>query len=349
MSGNIKVSLVSTVLNDREGVELMLDDLEVQTRLPDEFAVVDGGSNDGTYEYMLERAKSLPFKLIALQEKGANVSRGRNLAIETAANDVIISTDFGCRLDADWVKELAAPFEQDPTVEIVTGSWRIRDEDIHTPAQWAEWALCGRKIQLIATPTCFASTRSIAFKRQVWRDFGKYPEDLTLSGDDGLFARWMVVAGRKIAAAPRAMCYWHRHEALKGFFKESRVYSRGMGESLFMLNYGVKVGFMLLLEILSLCFIVSAAIAVLLGASWHVLAAGSLAALLVWSRRVWRCLKCTAVLAKAGLLRYWPWVFALDFGRRWHGVLSYWRGFFHGFRHCQACRAKMRQLRVPRW
>jgi GT2 family glycosyltransferase len=345
----IKVSLVSTVLNDREGAELMLDDLARQTRLPDEFVALDGGSRDGTYEYMLERAKSLPFKLVALQEKDANVSHGRNRAIEAAVNEVILSTDFGCRLDADWVKELAAPFEQDPAVEIVTGSWKIRPEDVHTPAQWAEWVLHGGKFELIATPTCFASTRSIAFKRQVWLDFGKYPEDLTLSGDDGLFARWMVVSKRNIAAAPKAMCYWHRHETLKGFFKESRVYARGMGESFFMLKYGVKVGFMLLLEILSLCFMATATIACLLGASWHLLGVALLVVVLIWFKRVWRCLKCTAMLFKAGRSRYGLWVFALDFGRRWHGVFSYWRGFFHGFRHCQACRLKMRQLGVPRW
>ena len=343
------VSMVSTVLNDRDGVRLMLDDIERQTRLPDEFVVLDGGSKDGTYEYLLRRAKSLPFRLVALQEKGASVSRGRNLAIEAAANDVIISTDFGCRLDSDWLSELAAAFEQDPSVEIVTGSWRIRDEDIHTPAQWAEWALSGGKIQLIATPTCYASTRSIAFKRQVWLDFGKYPEDLTLSGDDGLFASWMVVAGRKIAAAPKAMCYWHRHETLKGFFNESRVYGRGMGEALFNLNYGVKVGFMVLLEIFSLGFIACAVIAWSFGASWHLLGIGLLVVVLAWSRRVWRCLQCTAMLSKVGLLRHAPWVFALDFGRRWHGVLSYWRGFAYGLRHCRACRAQMKHLGLPRW
>lgn len=345
----MKVSLVSTILNDRDGAVDLLSDLRAQTRFPDEFVVLDGGSRDGTFELLNEQALSLPFKLTVLQEKGANVSRGRNLAIEAAEHEVILTTDFGCRLDSRWVEKLVEPFEKDPSVEIVTGSWKIRDEDLHTPVQWAEWALSGGKIEFVATETCLASTRSLAYKRQVWRDFGTYPEDLTLAGDDAIFSLWMVAAKRKIAAAPEAMCYWHRFSKLKSYLKEARRNFRGAGEAIFFLSYGVKVGITFALETISLLTLLGAAIALPFGFPFWAFLVIALMTTVLWSKRVVRWVRSSQILKRAGQGSYWPWVVALESGQRYNGVLGYWEGFFHGFRHCQLCRERMKRLNVKRW
>lgn len=346
---SIEVSLVSTVLNDRQGVELLLVDLKKQTRFPDEFVVVDGGSSDETYEYLCEQAKTLPFPLKVIQEKGANVSRGRNLAIETASHEVILTTDFGCRLDENWVKELVAPFEEDTSTEIVTGSWKIPLQDVQTPAQWAEWALAGGKLELEATPTCLASTRSLAFKKQVWLDFGKYPEDLTLTGDDALFSLWMVSAKRKIAAAPKAICYWHRFPKLKSYWKEAKRNFRGAGEAIFFLNYGIKVGVMFTLETLSFLTLVSLLVLLPFGLPTWLVGVAAIIALFIWSKRLFRWFRAIKILANFGKLSYWPWVIGLELGHRANSIYGYWLGFFYGFKHCQACREQMSQLAVKRW
>lgn len=346
---SIPVSLVSTVLNDRQGAENLLADLVKQTHLPDEFVVVDGGSRDGTYEYLCEQSKTLPFALKIIQEKGANVSRGRNLAIEKASYEVILTTDFGCRLDADWVKELVSPFERDTSVEIVTGSWKIPQEDVQTPAQWAEWALAGGKLELVATPTCLASTRSLALKKQVWLDFGKYPEDLTLTGDDALFSLWMVFAKRKIAAAPKAMCYWHRFPKLKSYWKEAKRNFRGAGEAIFFLNYGIKVGVMFALETLSFLTLVSLLALLPFGIPTWLLGLAGIITLFIWSKRLFRWFGAIQLLSNVGKSSYWPWVISLELGHRANSVYGYWLGFFYGFKHCQACREQMSQLAVRRW
>lgn len=343
------VTLVSTILNDREGAEDMLGDLLAQTRFPDEFVVLDGGSRDGTFEYLRERAGDLPFRLVVLQEKGANVSRGRNLAIENASHDIILTTDFGCRLDPRWVAELVAPFERDSSVEIVTGTWKIAAKDIQTPVQWAEWALSNGSMELIATETCLASTRSLAYKRQVWREFGKYPEDLSLAGDDAIFSRWMVEAKRKIAAAPEAICYWHRFDTLKPYLKEARRNFRGCGEAIFFLDYGVKVGLSVFLEVSSLVAIPAAAAAVALGWPIWVLVGAILVAGFFWMRRGIRWLKAFRYLKKAGKTAHAPWVVIFEVGTRLYGVLGYWQGYAYGFRHCQACRRQIADLNISRW
>ncbi len=345
----VSSSLVSTVLNDIDGVREMLADLCAQTRLPDEFVVVDGGSKDGTFELLQSEAARLPFKLRALQEKGCNVSRGRNLAIAAAENKVILTTDFGCRLDTGWVEGLMRPFEADPAVEIVTGSWRIRPEDVHTPAQWAEWALAGGRMEMVATPTCLASTRSLAFRKHVWEDFGHYPEDLSLAGDDAIFSLWMVAAGKNVAAAPDAWCYWHRFEKLRSFLREARRNFRGAGEAIFFLNYGVRTGALFALEMTSAALLVVALLALPFGlpAGWAI-GAGALF-LVLWAKRFAKWAGAIRYLRSAGKGEHWAMVPRFELGVRHQGVLGYWQGFFHGRKHCRACRDKMVALKVPRW
>jgi cellulose synthase/poly-beta-1,6-N-acetylglucosamine synthase-like glycosyltransferase len=346
---SIQVSLVSTVLNDIQGAKHLIADLIAQTCYPDEFVVVDGGSRDGTYEFLCAQVGQVPFSLRVLQVPGANVSRGRNLAIEAAEHDVLLTTDFGCRLDSRWVEELLTPFERDTSVEIVTGSWKIPQEQVQTPAQWAEWALANGKLELIATPTCLASTRSLAFKKQVWRDFGKYPEDLSLAGDDAIFSLWMVSSGRRIAAAPNAMCYWHRFPTLKSYWKEARRNFRGAGEALFFLKYGVKVGMLLFLELVSVAVVLAVAIAVAFGLPIGWLVGAIAIALLLWSRRILRWVRAVQILQQAKKTQYWQWVIAFEMGSRIYSIYGYWQGFFHGFWHCQDCRNQVRRLQIDRW
>ena len=44
----MKVTLVVTVFNEIGSIESFLDSVLKQTKLPDEFTIVDGGSTDGT-------------------------------------------------------------------------------------------------------------------------------------------------------------------------------------------------------------------------------------------------------------------------------------------------------------
>jgi len=345
----MKISLVSTILNDQTGAKHLFDDLVAQTRHPDECVIIDGGSKDGTFEYLQQRAKDLPFKLKVYQEIGANVSRGRNLAIERSSFEVILTTDFGCRLDSHWVEELIMPFIVDPKTEIVTGSWLIRSEDVRTPAQWAEWALADGKIGLVATPNCLASTRSIAFLKHVWLEFGRYPEDLTLAGDDAIFSLWMVLAKKHIAAAPNAICYWHRFGNLHSYWREARRNFRGAGEAIFFLKHGVLTGIMFLSEIISLAFAILALLSLAFGVSPWVALTGMLILILIWSRRLGRWLKGIYFLKSVSHSNYWPWLIALDVGTRYNATLGYWHGFFYGFNHCQACRRQLKSKNIRRW
>jgi glycosyltransferase involved in cell wall biosynthesis len=247
------ITLVTTVLNDREGTESFFEQMAVQTQTPDEIVIVDGGSKDGTWELLLDESEQdRPWHLIALQDHGCNVARGRNIAIAKATHDIIASTDVGCAWDAEWLEELVGPLVSDLRVEVVMGSWGVKQNDLKGPWAKTEFALKGDLLQTSATPKTYASSRSIAYRKQLWEKLGGYPEDLTLAGDDYVFDMLIEANGSYAASAPAIRCYWHRHETLKGFLKEQYRYFVGNGEAGITGHYFLFVGARLGGEVLGL-------------------------------------------------------------------------------------------------
>ena len=224
----MKFSLVTTCLNEMRSLPRWREDLRAQSRQPDEVVIVDAVSKDGTQEFLQDWAKSDDRLKIKIEKCGA--ARGRNLAIEMAANDHVVSTDLGTRLDPHWFEEIVRPFEEDPTVEIVAGSFAIDLTTLQGAVARAELYLEDGgvpKLGLGFVP----GNRSTAYIKKVWRELGGLPEDLTLYADDSVFGRQMLQGNYKTAYAPKAIVYWRRPSKFKAFWKEQYNYGRGDGEA----------------------------------------------------------------------------------------------------------------------
>ena len=97
----IKLSLIVTVLNEEKYIGKLIDSISIQTKIPDEIIIVDGGSIGNTVakiqnsKFKIQNYKS-KFKIII---KPGNRSVGRNEAIRKTTGDIILSTDAGCILD----------------------------------------------------------------------------------------------------------------------------------------------------------------------------------------------------------------------------------------------------------
>jgi glycosyltransferase involved in cell wall biosynthesis len=224
-----KFSLVSTVFNEKNRIELTINEIEAQTIKPSEIIITDAGSNDGTLERLQKWAKESSLKIRILQKIRANVAEGRNLAIAEAENDLIVSTDFGCRFDRRWLESLILPFE-DPQVKVTGGNYSVIEEEIQSLAAKGTYVICNGYRQTL-DQSFIPSSRSIAYYKSAWKEVGGYPEWLTLAGDDLVFGKLLISKGYQVHLVHEPYVFWGRHIEAKAYSKEAFRYGLGDGEA----------------------------------------------------------------------------------------------------------------------
>ena len=336
-----KISIVTTVLNDRKGCADFFEQMKLQTLPPSEIVIVDGGSKDGTWEYLEEKAaQSGAFPVQVFQDVGCNVARGRDIAIQHANYDLIVSTDVGCEWHPNWIEELVSPMVKDPEVEAVMGSWEIDESTLQCWGKVEAAWLSSSKF--IATPGSHASSRSIAYTRDLWKRIGGYPQDLTLAADDMVFALLLHKVARKTAAAPVPRVKWGRHTTLKSYAKEARRNFFGAGEAGIWLKDFFLTGVRFLAEFLLLLMGI---IFILIGSELIGIAFLLVGFLLVFLR-AFKLRNAIRRLVALGEKQASMKILTFEYITKWYGLKGYAVGYLRGFRNCQDCRERLKAMAV---
>lgn len=263
---NIQFTLVSTVFNEAKRLKDTIEDLKNQSVSPSEIIITDAGSNDGTVEILEDwkRSSSVPIKILI--KPRCNVAEGRNLAINNSSYETIVSTDFGCRFHKDWLKSLTEPLV-DENIMVVGGSFSVIEEDQKTLAAKAAYILNnGYKVDVNA-PWFIPSSRSIAYRKSVFKRIGGYCEWLTLAADDSVFGKELLAHNFKIFMVNKPYVFWGRHSEFKAYEKEAFRYGLGDGESRIGLFSKVKSLMYVFLRILFLLGMIAIIINLINGSS----------------------------------------------------------------------------------
>jgi len=219
----MRISVIVTLLNEAGSLPRLLDSLAAQTRPSDEVVICDGGSTDGTLP-LLNTESRLPLRI--LRRPGANISQGRNAAIEAATGEIIAVTDAGVLLSPQWLEKIVAPFE-DGTTQAVAGFFR---PDPHTAFETAMSATVLPELQDIKPMHFLPSSRSVAFRKSAWAAVGGYPEWLDYC-EDIIFDFRLHERYGPFPFVPEALVHFRPRSSLRTFFVQYYRYARGDGKA----------------------------------------------------------------------------------------------------------------------
>ncbi|MCL5432988.1 MAG: glycosyltransferase, partial [Patescibacteria group bacterium] len=207
-----RFSLILTVFNEEHTIRRLINSFSKQSKTPDEIIIVDGGSNDNTLSIIQNskfKIKNIRVKIIT--RKG-NRSVGRNEAIKKATGNIILCTDSGCTLENKWVEYISKPFEN-KDVKVVAGYYKGIYKNMFQKSLNTYVLVMEDNIKKEFLP----STRSMAFRKSVWKKIGGFDETLS-HNEDYEFARKIKKSGINIFFERKAVVEWMPRENLKEAF-----------------------------------------------------------------------------------------------------------------------------------
>ena len=219
-----KVSVITTVLNERNNIGELLDALLSQSRKPDEIIIVDSGSKDGTIK-IIEDYTVRYVTVRLLVEDGVNIARGRNIGIKNAAYPLIAVIDAGCKPEKNWLEKLVMPFEKDMTVDAVAGVIRVESDNNF---EFYSGKLMADGLKEPNDENLKVLGRSAAFKKNIWKKAGGYPEWL-YTAEDTLFDMKLRVIGASLKLAKGSVVYWKPRRTFWKMAKMFYLYGKGNG------------------------------------------------------------------------------------------------------------------------
>lgn len=222
----MKISICITILNEEKHISNLLISLLHQTINFHEIIIVDGGSKDKTIDVIKHFVKKN--KKIKLFIEPGTIAKCRNISIELASGDIIVTTDSGCMARKDWLEKITYHFKHEK-VGLVAGFYDMPYVNPFQEAMRVYLGILPQKFDQNFLP----SAHSSAFRKSVWEEVGGFNENLERGGEDSEFFYKCVKNNVKIVREKSARVEWSeiREFNLNTFLKKVVVYSKGDGQA----------------------------------------------------------------------------------------------------------------------
>lgn len=176
------VSVVIPTYNRLGDLRKCLGAMERQTLPADEFEVivVDGGSSDGTLEFLESLAGSASFRMEYCIEKKRGAAAARNVGVLKSAAKFIAFTDDDCIPSATWLSELLSSFPPDEKCAAVGG--RVSSQGKNIVSRYVDYCRISRSIIFGSRAVHLATTNAL-YRRSALLGVGIFDERIIIGED----------------------------------------------------------------------------------------------------------------------------------------------------------------------
>lgn len=227
----MKVSILIPCHNEEEVIAKCVRSCLNQSHPVFEVVVVNDGSTDKTARVLHRLADKI--RLVDIWPNTGNKSLAQQRGLEAIKGDIVITVDADTLLDKDFVKNILAAFENNPSLAAVCGyvnsmpgNWLTAcrqieysiGQDIYKPAQ----ELIG---YILVMPGCSTAFRTQILKKDISFDHDTITEDLD-------FTYQLHRHGHKIGFAPDAIVYTQDPANISSYHRQVTRWYRGGWQNL---------------------------------------------------------------------------------------------------------------------
>lgn len=172
----MKISIITISYNNIEGLKRTVDSVLSQSFIECcEYIIIDGGSDDGTKEYL----SSLPSSVIRISEKDRGISHAFNKGINFSSGEYLLCLNAGDVFSSNTVIEQVCADIANYTEDIISYKVKVTNNTYipNTDSESEIW------------DTCTMAHQGTFVSKQVYNKIGIYSEDFKIRMDYQFFAR----------------------------------------------------------------------------------------------------------------------------------------------------------------
>ncbi len=241
------ISVVIAVRNEINYIEKCIESLFHQDFDGEyEVIVVDGMSDDGTYELLQELQKKYNFKLLRNEKK--NAAAGRNIGIDEARGEAIAFIDGDAIAAKNWLSSIRKAFEKSNAIGV--GGPDLLPEDSEYKARAiglvmtsplarggrfnpsTQHAMMEKERYVEHIPTC-----NLCLKKEIFDEVGKFDENFVKGQDLELNYR-IVKAGYKLFYSPSIQVIHYRKQHIRHFARQ--IYKWAKAKAAIIKKHGMR-------------------------------------------------------------------------------------------------------------
>lgn len=214
-----KISIAMTTFNDEKNIVEFLNGIMVQTKLPDEIVIADGGSKDKTVEVIREYTKTSPVRIEIISDgKRRNISQGFNDAIKKSINDWVLIMGTGNSYDDDFIEKLDK--ERKNSSSKVIYSSIIGVENTKFAHIFNQYFLRGNRKQDLDI-----SNHGLLIHKSIFEQIGYFWENFVYAGEDLEYSIRIHKNNIECSYVKDAVAYWETPQTFKEYLKKMKVNS----------------------------------------------------------------------------------------------------------------------------